>query len=162
MVPGTEYSGTFVSDRTEAVGSEKYPKLHSSFGYSAQVVVIDRKTKRIERIVAAHDVGRAINPAACVGQIQGAVHMGLGYALSENFPCDDRGAPAHMTLRSLGILRAVDVPPIEVHLIEIPQPGVPTGIKGAGEAGLVATAGAVAQALHDLDGRWRSMLPMDI
>ena len=96
----------------------------------------------------------------CEGQIQGAVHMGLGYALSEEFPSDAEGRPEHMTLRSLGILRAKDVPPIEPVLVESPQPRAPYGIKGMGEIGLVPTAGAVAAALHDLDGEWRATLPM--
>jgi xanthine dehydrogenase molybdenum-binding subunit len=65
-----------------------------------------------------------------------------------------------MTLRSLGILRAKDVPPIEPILVEVPQPRSPYGIKGMGEIGLVPTAGAVAAALHDLDGQWRVTLPM--
>jgi xanthine dehydrogenase molybdenum-binding subunit len=85
----------------------------------------------------------------------------LGYALSEDFPSDpETGFPTNMTLRSLGILRAKDVPPIEVHLVEVPQPRSPYGIKGVGEIGLVPTAPAVAAALHELDGEWRSVLPM--
>jgi xanthine dehydrogenase molybdenum-binding subunit len=65
-----------------------------------------------------------------------------------------------MTLRSLGILRAKDVPPIEVQLVEVPQPKSPYGIKGVGEIGLVPTAPAVAAALRDYDGQWRNSLPM--
>ena len=65
-----------------------------------------------------------------------------------------------MTLRSLGILRPKDVPPIDVILVESPQPNSPYGIKGVGEIGLVPTAGAVAAALHELDGTWRTTLPM--
>jgi xanthine dehydrogenase molybdenum-binding subunit len=86
--------------------------------------------------------------------------MGLGYALTEDFPCDHEGRPLVTTLRGLGILRAKDVPPIDSILIEEPQPNSPYGIKGVGEIGLVPTAGAVAAALHDLDGEWRSSLPM--
>jgi aldehyde oxidoreductase len=86
--------------------------------------------------------------------------MGLGYALSEEFPSDETGRPTNMTLRSLGILRAKDVPRIDVHLLEIPQPKAPYGVKGVGEIGLVPTAGAVAAMLHDLDGTWRHTLPM--
>ena len=86
--------------------------------------------------------------------------MGLGYALSEEFPCDEEGRPTNMTLRSLGIIRPKDVPPIEVVIVEAPQPRSPYGIKGVGEIGLVPTAGAVAAALHDLDGDWRTSLPM--
>ena len=91
---------------------------------------------------------------------EGAVHMGLGYALSEDFPCDEEGRPVNMTLRSLGIIRAKDVPAIETILVEAAQPRSPYGIKGVGEIGLVPTAGAVAQALQQLDGQWRSTLPM--
>jgi xanthine dehydrogenase molybdenum-binding subunit len=65
-----------------------------------------------------------------------------------------------MTLRSLGILRAKDVPDIEVRLVEVPQPKSPYGVKGVGEIGLVPTAGAVAAMLHEVDGAWRSTLPM--
>jgi xanthine dehydrogenase molybdenum-binding subunit len=86
--------------------------------------------------------------------------MGLGYALTEDFPADELGRPTAMTLRQLGILRAKDVPPIETILVERPQPRAPYGIKGVGEIGLVPTAGAVAAALHDLDGEWRAALPM--
>jgi aldehyde oxidoreductase len=86
--------------------------------------------------------------------------MGLGYALTEDFPTDDDARPTALTLRQLGILRAKDVPPIEVILIERPQPRSPYGVKGVGEIGLVPTAGAVAGALHDLDGGWRATLPM--
>jgi len=63
-------------------------------------------------------------------------------------------------LRGLNIIRAKDVPPIETILVEEPQPDAPYGIKGVGEIGLVPTAGAVAAALHDLDGEWRVQLPM--
>ncbi len=65
-----------------------------------------------------------------------------------------------MTLRSLGIIRPKDMPEVEVILVEAPQPDAPYGIKGVGEIGLVPTAGAVAAALHEVDGRWRNRLPM--
>jgi xanthine dehydrogenase molybdenum-binding subunit len=67
-----------------------------------------------------------------------------------------------MTLRSLGILRAKDMPPVDVVMVEEPQPRSPYGIKGVGEIGLVPTAGAVAAALHEVDGRWRTQLPMGV
>ena len=88
--------------------------------------------------------------------------MGLGYALTEEFPADDLGRPTKDTLRSLGILRPKDVPTIETILVEVPQPGSPYGIKGIGEIGLVPTAGAVAAALHEADGVWRNTLPMTV
>jgi xanthine dehydrogenase molybdenum-binding subunit len=121
---------------------------------------MDRATQTIDKVVAIHDVGRAVNPTLCEGQIEGAVHMGLGYALSEDFPADALGMPTNMTLRSLGILRPKDVPAMEVELLEYPQPRSPYGIKGVGEIGLVPTAPAVAAALHDADGIWRNRLPL--
>jgi aldehyde oxidoreductase len=158
---GVDYEGEYRVDWTSSIAAGvEQPVIHSAFGYAAQLVVIDRDTGEIERVVAAHDVGRAVNPLQCVGQIEGSVHMGLGYALTEDFPCDDDGRPTRMTLRGLGIIRAKDVPPIEVILVEEPQPRAPYGIKGVGEIGLVPTAGAVAAALHDLDGEWRAALPM--
>jgi xanthine dehydrogenase molybdenum-binding subunit len=157
-----DYLGEYRVDWTHKLGEVENPIIHSTFGYAAQLVVIDRGSGAIERVLAAHDVGRAVNPTLCEGQIEGSVHMGLGYALTEDFPADpDTAFPTTMTLRSLGILRAKDTPPIEVVLVESPQPGSPYGIKGVGEIGLVPTAGAVAAALHDADGVWRSSLPME-
>jgi xanthine dehydrogenase molybdenum-binding subunit len=161
--PEVDFEGEHLVDWTSKLGNpdEPNPTIHSAFGYASQLVEIDRETGDIVRVVAVHDVGRAVNPLLCEGQIEGSVHMGLGYALTEEFPTDpETGMPTNMTLRSLGILRAKDVPRIEVHLLEVPQPRSPYGIKGVGEIGLVPTAPAVAAALHDLDGQWRSVLPM--
>ena len=158
---GVDYEGEWRVDWTNSLSDGvEQPVIHSAFGYAAQMVVMDRESGAIERVVAVHDVGRAVNPQLCAGQIEGSVHMGLGYALTEDFPSDADGRPTNMTLRSLGILRAKDVPPIDVVLVEAPQPRAPYGIKGVGEIGLVPTAGAVAAALHDLDGEWRTTLPM--
>ena len=123
-------------------------------------MVADPASGAIERVVAAHDVGRAVNPTLCEGQVQGSVHMGLGYALTEEFPADEMGVPTKATLRSLGHPASQGRPPDRGH----PGRGAPTpspyGIKGVGEIGLVPTAGAVAAALHEVDGQWRTTLPM--
>ncbi len=161
--PDVDHEGEYRVDWTQHLGEPgvEHPTIHSTFGYAAQLVVMDPGTQAIDRVVAVHDVGRAVNPTLCEGQIEGSVHMGLGYALTEDFPSDPETAfPTNMTLRSLGILRAKDVPPIEVELVESAQPNSPYGIKGVGEIGLVPTAGAVAAALHACDGRWRTTLPM--
>jgi xanthine dehydrogenase molybdenum-binding subunit len=160
---GVDHVGEYKVDWTNKLGEPgvENPIIHSTFGYAAQLVIVDRETGKIEHVVAAHDVGRAVNPQLCEGQIEGSVHMGLGYALSEDFPSDpETGFPTNKTLRSLGILRAKDVPKITVQLVESAQPNSPYGIKGVGEIGLVPTAGAVAAALYDFDGVWRSKLPM--
>ena len=157
-----DYLGEYRVDWTNSLSEGlENPVIHSTFSYAAQLVVADRETGAIEKVVAAHDVGRAVNPVLCEGQIEGSVHMGLGYALSEDFPCDENGLPTNLTLRSLEIIRPKDMPPVEVILIESPQPNAPYGIKGVGEIGLVPTAGAVASAYHALDGVWRNRLPVN-
>ncbi len=158
---GVEYEGVSVVDWTNSINDGlENPVIHSTFGYAAQLVELDPETGEIAKVVAAHDVGRAVNPLLCEGQIEGAVHMGLGYALTEGFPCDEHGKPRNETLRSLDIIRPKDMPPTEVILVESPDPNSPYGIKGVGEIGLVPTAGAVAAALHAHDGEWRHELPM--
>jgi aldehyde oxidoreductase len=161
--PGVDYHAEHVVDWTNKLGDpgQPLPTIHAAFGYAAQLAIVDRESGKVERVVAVHDVGKAVNPVLCEGQIEGSVHMGLGYALTEDYPADpETGFPEFMTLRQLGILRAKDMPEIEVQLVEVPQPRSPYGIKGVGEIGLVPTAPAVAAALHDLDGVWRSSLPM--
>jgi aldehyde oxidoreductase len=152
-----------VVDWTQKLGNPDVPNptIHAAFGYAAQVVIGHRETGAIERVVAIHDVGKAVNPQLCEGQVEGSVHMGLGYALTEDFPSDPlTGFPTAKSLRALGILRPKDIPPIDVVLVEVPQPRSAYGIKGVGEIGLVPTAGAVAAMLHQVDGRWRNSLPM--
>ncbi len=158
-----DHHGEYVVDWTQKLGDPNVanPTIHSCFSYAAQLVIADKASGTISKVVAVHDVGKAVNPNLVEGQIEGSVHMGLGYALTEDFPTDpDTGFPTKMTLRSLGILRAKDVPQIEVRIVEVPQPRSPFGIKGVGEIGLVPTAPAVAAALHASDGVWRTDLPM--
>ena len=158
-----DYHGTYTVDWTNSINDGlDNPTIHSAFGYAAQVVIADPDTGKIERVVAAHDVGRAINPVLAAGQVEGSVHMGLGYAMTEEFPADDDAMPTKSTLRQLDIIRPKDMPDIDVILIEVPQPRSPFGIKGVGEIGLVPTAGAVAAAYHALDGKWRTRLPLDV
>ena len=158
---GIDYEGEYRVDWTNSLSDEvEHPIIHSTFGYAAQLVVLEPDTGDVNRVVAVHDVGRAVNPMLCEGQIEGSVHMGLGYALTEGFPADENARPRNDTLRKLGIIRPKDMPDGEVRLVESPQPGSPYGIKGVGEIGLVPTAGAVAAALHAYDGQWRHSLPM--
>ncbi|NHZ71211.1 MAG: molybdopterin-dependent oxidoreductase [Proteobacteria bacterium] len=160
---GIDYNGTYTVDWTNSLeeGLEN-PVIHSAFGYACQVVIADKTTGKIEKVVAAHDVGRAINPVLVAGQVEGSIHMGLGYALTEEFPTDDEAMPTKSTLRHLNIIRPKDMPDVEVILVEVPQPRSPFGVKGVGEIGLVPTAGAVAGAYHDVDGTWRTRLPMNV
>jgi xanthine dehydrogenase molybdenum-binding subunit len=159
---GREYTGDYVCNFTTKPGTPEAltnPTTHMTFSYATQVVILD-DNGRIERVVAAHDVGRAINPKGCAGQVEGGVHMGLGYALSENFTSTN-AQPDSLLLRDCGILKAKDTPKIDVILIEVPDEVGGYGAKGAGEIGLVPTAGAVAGALYSYDGIRRFSLPMD-
>ncbi|RLB55090.1 MAG: selenium-dependent xanthine dehydrogenase [Deltaproteobacteria bacterium] len=156
---GEVFAADIVINDTTGLGADvPHPKTHTSFGYATQICILDGDGK-IERFIAAHDVGRAVNPALCEGQIEGAVHMGLGFALTEELPCED-GMPVTFKLREIGVLRARDMPEVEVILIEEPEPEGPFGAKGVGEIGLVPTAGAVAGALAAHDGIRRMTLPM--
>jgi xanthine dehydrogenase molybdenum-binding subunit len=156
---GRKFLGEFICDFTTSPGDDvDEPVTHMAFGFATQVVIL-AEDGTIAKVVAAHDVGRAINPLLCSGQIEGGVHMGLGYALSEDFPCTG-GQPDSLLLRDLGILRAAQTPPIDVILVEVPDAVGGYGSKGVGEIGLVPTAGAVASALYAHDGVRRTSLPM--
>jgi xanthine dehydrogenase molybdenum-binding subunit len=157
---GRVYAGEHRIDDTTAPGETKNGKIktHTTFGFATQVVVLSDRGA-VERVIAAHDVGRALNPQQCEAQIQGAVHMGLGYALTEELPCKD-GMPVSFKLRDIGVLRAQHMPTVQVILVEDPEPEGPFGAKGVGEIGLVPTAGAVAGALEAFDGIRRTRLPM--
>ena len=85
--------------------------------------------------------------------------MGLGYALTEELRCEN-GMPVTFKLKELGVLRARDMPVVDVILVEEPEPEGPMGAKGVGEIGLVPTAAAVASALEAFDGIRRTTLPM--
>jgi selenium-dependent xanthine dehydrogenase len=156
---GQEFAGEHVVDWTtpleEGVAD---PLTHIAYGWATQVVILDDEG-RLARVVAAQDVGRAINRQTVEGQIEGGVHMGLGYALSEEYVVAD-AEPRSDTLKSLNIIPAAGMPEVEVIVVEEHQPEGPYGAKGAGEAVLVPTAAAVAGALHAYDGVRRRDLPM--
>jgi selenium-dependent xanthine dehydrogenase len=156
---GEVFAADILIDDTTAPGqASAMIKTHTAFGYATQMVILDEEGK-LDTVVAAHDVGRAINPALCEGQIEGSVHMGLGFALTEELPCKN-GMPVTFGLRKIGVMRAQDMPKVEVILVEEPEPEGPFGAKGVGEIGLVPTAGAVAGALRAFDGEQRYVLPM--
>ena len=140
---GVEYEGVYVVDWTNSINDGlEHPIIHSTFGYAAQLVELEPESGRDRATWSPPTMSaRAVNPLLCEGQIEGAVHMGLGYALTEGFPCDEHGRPLNDTLRSLDIIRPKDMPPTEVILVESPDPNSPYGIKGVGEIGLVPTAG---------------------
>lgn len=156
---GREYIGEVVDDKTTRIDDmSQEQRTHITYGFATQVVLLDDDGK-VQKVIAAHDVGKALNPQLLEGQIEGSIHMGLGYALTEELRLEN-GAPQKYDLRSLHILRAKDMPEVEVIVIEENEPEGPFGAKGVGEIGLVPTAPAVAAALHKFDGIRRFSLPM--
>jgi selenium-dependent xanthine dehydrogenase len=154
---GQEFRGDYTVDWTTANDADE-PVTHAAYAWATQVVILDDEG-RIEKVVAAHDVGRAINPTLVEGQIEGGLHMGLGQALSEEYVVEG-GVPLNETLKSLHIVPPTGMPELECILVEEPQPEGPFGAKGVGEAALVPTAAAVAGALYAFDGIRRTRLPM--
>jgi xanthine dehydrogenase molybdenum-binding subunit len=157
---GNVYHGEWICDWTTELGDLNPGTeiaLHYSYGYAAQVAILDDQG-RIAKVVAAHDAGRIMNPLMFEGQIEGAIHMGLGYALTEDFPVKE-GFPVHDKFQKLGILRAKQMPEMEIIGIEKTDPNGPYGAKGVGEIGLVPTAAAVVNALCCFDGKRRYSLP---
>ena len=132
------------------------------FGAHAIEVEVDCDTGRVEvlRAWCAHDVGKAINPVAVEGQIQGAFVQGLGYALFEEMVWDD-GRLANPSFMDYRIPGAGDVPAeIIPIIIEAPEPTGPFGAKGIGEPGLVPVAPAIANAVFAATGQRFRALPM--
>ena len=125
-------------------------------------VEVDHATGRVRvlRYVAAQDVGRVINPLGCRGQVEGGLHHGIGYALTEELRYDE-GLPLNPNFMGYKVLMADDMPDIEVVLVEDPDPdGGPYGAKGVGTPVIPAIAPAVANAVRDAIGVRITELPM--
>ncbi len=156
---GKSYKGQYICDWTTKPGTEVKEQItHYSYGYAAQVCILDDKGK-ISKMIAAHDGGKIMNPMLFEGQVEGGVHMGLGYALTEDLPMKN-GFLVSDKMRDLKILRAHETPEIDVRMIEVKDPIGPYGAKGIGEIGMVPTAAAVSCALVKFDGKKRTKLPL--
>ena len=156
---GKSYKGQYVCNWTTKPGTDVDEQItHYSYGYAAQVSILDDDGK-IKKMIAAHDGGKIMNPMLFEGQVEGGVHMGLGYALTENLPMKN-GFLISDKMKDLKILRAHETPEIDVRMIEVKDPVGPYGAKGIGEIGLVPTAAAVANALTKFDGVRRYKLPL--
>jgi CO/xanthine dehydrogenase Mo-binding subunit len=129
--------------------------------FQAALVDVDPETGRVavRKVVSAHDVGRAINPAAAEGQVHGGIHMGLGYALSEKLVVE-QGQVLSQTFMDYAVLKADDMPELVVRLIESIDAEGPFGAKGLGESGVIPVAAAVRNAIKDAIGARFSELPI--
>lgn len=156
---GNEYIGVF-DYKTDPIGSDKSnPVSHVAYGYATQLYVLDLEGK-VVKVVAAHDIGKAINPLSAEGQVEGGVAMALGYGLTEDFPLEN-GVPK-VKLGTLGLFKAPQMPPVEVHLVEKNDiSDITFGAKGIGEITCVLGAPACQNAYYKKDGNFRYCFPLE-
>lgn len=155
---GLEYSAEFF-DPTDKLGADKpNPKSHVAYGFATHVVILDGEG-RVKEVYAAHDSGKVVNPTSIRGQIEGGVLMGLGYALTEDFPLKDCVPQAKFG--TLGLMRADQIP--DIHAIYVEKEELlpfAYGAKGIGEIATIPTAPAVQGAYYARDHILRTSLPM--
>ena len=155
---GEEFYEEFIGV-TDPMGTDKpNPVSHLAYGYATQVVFLDDEGK-VRKVIAAHDVGKAVNPSNVEGQIQGGVSMGLGFGLTEDLQMKE-GTP-HARYGTLGIWRANQMPEIETILIEKNNAELAYGAKGVGEIPLIPTSPALQNAYEKRDGIFRTKLPLE-
>ena len=155
---GREFYGEYLG-KTDPLGADvPNPVSHIAYGYATQVCILD-EDGRIRQIVAAHDVGRAVNPISVEGQIQGGVVMSMGYALTERYPLEDCRPTARYG--TLGLFRANQIPEITPIIIEKAGLNVARGAIGIGEITSIPTAPAIADAYYRYDGQFRTGLPLE-
>lgn len=153
-----EYVGEF-NFQTDPIGSTKpNPVSHIAYGYATQLYILDKEGK-VVKIVAAHDVGKLINPLSAIGQVEGGAAMALGYGLTEDFPLKD-GVP-QVKLGTLGLFKSTQMPPVEVHFVEKNPSEVAYGAKGLGEIVCVMGAPALQNAYYKKDGEFRYKYPLE-
>ena len=158
---GSEFYGEYLA-KTDPLGADvPNPVSHVAYGYATQMCVLDKETGRIKKLVAAHDVGKAVNPLSVEGQIEGGMVMSMGFALTEKYPIDDNCKPT-AKFGTLGLFKADQIPP-EIKAIVVEKPGLDlaNGAIGIGEITSIPTAPAIAEAYYQLDGRRRFTLPLD-
>jgi CO/xanthine dehydrogenase Mo-binding subunit len=138
-------------------------RAHVSFAVSAMRVVaevdVDLGLTRVVWIGTAQDVGKAVNPLAVAGQIEGGTAQGLGLALMEEIQTKD-GRITNASFTDYLIPTALDMPEVETVLVEVPEPDAPYGVKGIGEPPTVVATAAVVSALRDATGRELSRVPV--
>ena len=156
---GQVFYGEYLA-KTDPLGANvPNPVSHVAYGYATQLCILDPKTGLVEQMVAAHDVGKAINPLSCEGQIEGGVVMSMGYALTEQYHFDNNCKPINK-YGTLGLFRAHQTPPIKAIVVDKPGLNVACGAIGIGEITSIPTAPAIADAYYRLDSERRYELPL--
>lgn len=154
---GKEYYAEYLA-KTDKMGADKpNPVSHVAYGYATQVCILN-EDGTVQKVVAAHDVGKAVNPKSVEGQIEGGVVMSMGYALTEKYPLE-KGVPK-AKYGTLGLFRANKVPEVESIIVEKPGLEVAFGAIGIGEITSIPTAPAIQGAYYKYDGEFRTDLPL--
>jgi len=135
------------------------------FQFCTQIaqVLVDVETGQVtvERLIAVHDAGKMINPGGVYGQIEGGCAQGIGYALTEELVVNE-GHTQNPSLENYVIPMALDIPEMEMDVLEIPEPvGAPLGAKGIAESPIIPTAPAIRNAILDAIGKPLYRLPMN-
>lgn len=155
---GKEYFGEYHPMTDGLTSTKEFPVRHVSYSYGVQVVILNEKGK-VEKVVAAYDVGTPVNIQAVEGQIEGGMVMGLGYALTEEFKCED--GYCKTKLGTLGLMRSTETPELEVKLVKGPgEIPLAFGAKGCGELCMIPTGAACSHAYYRLDGKLRTSMPL--
>jgi CO/xanthine dehydrogenase Mo-binding subunit len=144
-------------------GTYSVPRYISPFGAQFAEVEVDTETGqvRVLKMVAASDVGRAIHPKSVEGQLEGGIHMGMGYALSEELRLDpETGECLNPNFMDYKLMRASDMPEIEIIIVEPVDPNSVYGVKGVGEMAAIPTAPAVRNAIFNATGAKVFSLPL--
>ena len=156
---GQEFYGEYLA-KTDPLGANvPNPVSHVAYGYATQMCILNPKNGKIEKVVAAHDVGKAVNPLSCEGQIEGGVVMSMGYALREKYPIDSNCKPTEK-YGELGLFRAHEIPEIKAIVIDKPGLNVACGAIGIGEITSIPTAPAITDAYYRWDQERRFSLPI--
>lgn len=155
---------TYQPEHTQAPDPQTaYGNYCPAYGFGVQIaeVKVDLETGRVkvERIAAAYDVGKAINPMLIEGQIQGGIAMGMGYALLENLQVE-KGKVLNPNFCTYKIVNSTEIPAIKIHLVETIDPYGPFGAKGIGELATIPTAPAIANAIYHATGARIKDLPI--
>jgi CO/xanthine dehydrogenase Mo-binding subunit len=158
LLEGREFYGEY-SGLTDPMGSDKpNPVSHVAYGYAAVAAILDREG-RVEKLAAAYDIGTVVNPQAAEGQIEGGLLMGMGYALTEDFPLE--GGRAQAKYGTLGLLRSDQTPEMEIIFVKPRNPSpLAYGIKGVGELAAIPVTPAIAGAYYERDKKFRTRLPL--
>ena len=159
-----EMAGKLPGSGGMIVGRADVNKTSSGPAFATHIVdvEVDPDTGKVEvlRYTAVQDVGTAIHPAYVEGQMQGGVAQGVGMALNEEYFYDDEGTLRNASLLDYRMPTALDLPMLDTHLVEVPNPGHPYGVRGVGEVPIIPPAPALREAIYQATGLRMAKLPM--